>query len=195
MVIFPRAASLLSIGMLCVACAPAFYERTGTGKFEGRLRLEWIEPDYFIYRPDPEDPLVYIAADHTQVRPGLMFTDGGSVPRPFWSIPQLGPWDFGPGYIVHDWLFHQHHCKDPGWEQVDFDRSASLLAEAIKTQMVNDGKEDAAVAWAVYEAVRLPIARELWDHGACTRPPAKALVRPGGQPAVPVVIRTYDFGH
>jgi hypothetical protein len=179
--------------MLCAGCAPVFYDRTKTGRFEGKLSLEWIEPNYFVYRPDAANPLVYTAADGSKVRPELMFTDGGSVPRPFWSIPQLGPWDFGPGYIVHDWLFHQQHCRDAGWEQVDFERSAEILAEAIKTQMVASQSEDAAVAWAIYEAVRLPIARELWDHGPCTQPPAKALLRPDGQPAVRVTIRTYDF--
>src|SRR5438128_1100060 len=99
-----RLAGLLVAAVTCNACAPAFYQRTPTGKFEGKLYLEWIEPNYFVYRPDAADPLVYTAADGTLVRPALMYTDGGSVPRPFWSIPQLGPWDFGPGYIVHDWL-------------------------------------------------------------------------------------------
>jgi hypothetical protein len=186
----PMLAAALSAG-----CAPAFYDRTKAGRFEGKLSLEWIEPNYFVYRPDAVNPLVYTASDGSQIRPALMFTDGGSVPRPFWSIPQLGPWDFGPGYIVHDWLFHQHHCKDPGWEQVDFDRSAAVLAEAIKTQMVASHREDPAVVWAIYEAVRLPVAREIWDHGPCTQPPAKALVRPDGQPAMTVTLRTYDFSH
>jgi hypothetical protein len=190
-----RALLLLLTGTLCAACSTVFYDRTKTGRFEGSLRLEWVAPDYFVYHPDPADPLVYIAADKSEVHPGLMYTDGGSVPRPFWSIPQLGPWDFGPGYIVHDWLFHQHHCKDPGWEQVDFDRSAALLAEAVKTQMVNDNREDATVVWAIYEAVRLPVARDLWEHGRCLRPPTKALLTPDGQPVVPVVIRTYRFPH
>jgi len=190
-----RACVPLAAAVLCAGCAPLFYDRTRTGKFEGTLRLEWIAPNYFVYRPDPGDPLVYIAADRSEVRPELMYTDGGSVPRPFWSIPQLGPWDFGPGYIVHDWLFHQHHCKDPGWEQVDFDRSAALLAEAIKTQMVADKREDPAVVWAIYEAVRLPVAQDLWEHGPCTLPPPKALLAPDGRPVVPVTIRTYVFPH
>jgi len=75
---------------------------------------------------------------------------------------------------LHDWLFVQHHCRSDGWEKVDFERSASLLAEAMKTQMKKADGEESTVVFAVYQAVRSPVAKKLWDQGTCLPPPSAA---------------------
>jgi hypothetical protein len=154
-------------------CAEAFYSKTKTGAFSGKLDVEWIAPNQFVYRPDPVTPLVFVTSDGRRLQPREMYTDGGSVPRLFWSAPGYGPWDFAPGYIIHDWLFEQHHCKEGDWQTVTFDRSAEILAEAIKTQMEKSKKSDATLVWAVHEAVRTPIAKQLWDAGTCKPPPPR----------------------
>jgi hypothetical protein len=73
----------------------------------------------------------------------------------------IGAADFAPGYIIHDWLFEQHHCKKGDWEQYDFKRSADV--------------------WAVYQAVSGDIARNFWETGKCKplHGPATSLAVPG----------------
>lgn len=186
-------AALVLLPLALGGCATTFYARTGTGSFAGRLDVEWIAPNRFVYRPHPSDPLVYTTADGVKIQPRAMYTDGGSIPRLFWSTPLLGPWDFAPGYIIHDWLFVQHHCKDPGWEAVTFDRSAQLLAEAIKTQMVKGADADATVVWAIYEAVHSPVALRLWDSGECQPPPPTLQVESASSRGA-VVIKQISFG-
>jgi len=169
-------------------CANVFYAETPTGKFSGKLTVEWIAPNQFIYRPDPAHPLTFVTADGASIQPRLMYTDGGSIPRLFWSSPNLGPWDFAPGYIIHDWLFKQHHCREDDWQRFDFERTAAVLAEAIKTQMKIGGEDDPTVMWAIYEAVRTPVARRLWDNGPCKEPPAAMLwSAPADRRPVPIL--------
>ena len=176
-------------------CATIFYDRTKTGTFVGRLDVEWVEPNLFIYRPNDKDPLVFTTSEGLKIQPRTMYTDGGSIPRLFWSTPMLGPWDFAPGYIIHDWLFEQHHCQEAGWDKVDFPHSAQILAEAIKTQMVKSDTQEATVVWAIYEAVRSPVAEKLWDGGPCNKPPAGAPIplTPEGKPKLAVKIMTISF--
>lgn len=176
-------------------CASIFYGKTKTGTFKGKLDVEWIAPNQFIYRPHATDPLVF-EIDGRKVQPRAMYTDGGSIPRLFWSVPEFGPWDFAPGYIIHDWLFEQHHCKEGDWAAYSFERSAEILAEAIKTQMVKGGEPDPTVVWAIYEAVRTPIARGLWDKGTCKPPPPE--IRPAtnateARAGQPIRIKTISF--
>lgn len=110
--VMPLLLSCLASISVC-ACSNVFYAKTSTGKFSGKLYVEWIAPNQFIYRPDSLNPLVYVTADGRRIQPQLMYTDGGSIPRLFWSAPGFGPWDFAPGYIVHDWLFEQHYSSAP----------------------------------------------------------------------------------
>ena len=145
-----------------------FYSKTPAGVFTGQLDVEWIAPNRFIYRPNPQDPLRYQTSRGELIQPQLMYTDAGSIPRLFWSVPQLGPWDFGPGYIIHDWLFEQHHCKIGDWQAYDFAQSADILAEALKTQMEKSASPDPTIVWAVHEAVRSTVAERLWAEGSCT---------------------------
>jgi hypothetical protein len=167
--------TLLRWLVLCSAlglpgCANVFYSKTAVGSFAGKLTVEWVQPNFFIYRPDKDDPLRFTTPDGKIIQPQLMYTDGGSIPRLFWSAPDFGPWDFAPGYIIHDWLFTQHHCQVGDWQDFDFPRSAEVLAQGIKTQMEKAGRPEPTVAYAIYEAVRSRIAENLWTKGSCITP-------------------------
>ena len=188
-----KSAMLMIISCVVVSslfgCANVFYTKTPTGSFAGKLTVEWVAPNQFIYRPDGHAPLVYTASDGRRIQPELMYTDGGSIPRLFWSAPSLGPWDFAPGYIMHDWLFHQHHCRIGNWQSYDFPQSAQILAEGIKTQMEKAGTSEPSIVLAIYEAVRSPIAESLWNDSPCKAPtPTNATSSPTEASAVPVVI-------
>jgi hypothetical protein len=122
-----------------------------------------------------------------------MYTDGGSVPRVFWSVPGFGPWDFAPGYIIHDWLFEQHHCKEGDWQQYDFARTADVLAEAIKTQMIKANRREPSVLWAIHEAVTSDTARKIWESGECASTRLRPRAAPGVPTPKPVVLRTIEF--
>jgi hypothetical protein len=194
-----RPARIVSCGYLAFllsGCAEIFYNKTPTGSFAGHLDVEWVAPNLFIYRPHPTAPLTYTAADGKIIRPQLMYTDGGSIPRLFWSTPNLGPWDFAPGFIIHDWLFLQHRCKSGDWQDFNFERSADLLAEALKTQMVKSQKRAPVVLWAIHEAVRTSVANASWDSNECRIPPGRALptplAAPGAEPA-PIRILSIDI--
>ena len=178
----------VSLALPLAGCAELFYSRMPTGGFNGKLTVEWIAPNQFIYRPDAQDPLTYRTSDGRVIRPQLMLTDGGSIPRLFWSAPSFAPWDFAPGYIVHDWLFHQHHCQLDDWQQWDFPRSASVLAEGIKTQMEKAGRPEPTVVWAIHQAVRSQIAERLWTEGRCEVPSASLSATPSSGTPAPVVI-------
>lgn len=192
-VAFFNSGLLTIFSIILGGCSQLLYSRTPTGSFEGKLTVEWIAPNQFIYRPDPKKPLVYTAADGLKIEPRLMYTDGGSIPRLFWSASGLGPWDFGPGYIIHDWLFEQHHCRIGDWTAISFSRSASLLAEALKTQMVKSGRPEAELLYAIHGAVSLPVAERLWNDGSCREPlELAAPPAPGAPKPKPITILTIE---
>ena len=79
--------------------------------------------------------------------------------------------------MIHDWLFVGRHCLvdgEPGsrFDQirdVDFDDSATILAEAIQALVVSNQVEANDVAGeTISAAVDTVIAKNLWDEkGAC----------------------------
>jgi hypothetical protein len=165
---------LLSL-YLCASCAYLTYNRTDIGKFEGGIDVRWIEPNKFIYMPT-QDPLKFTTSDKKVIVPRRMYTDGGSIPRLFWGVPGYSPWGYAPAYIIHDWLFEAHHCDIPEYRDITFDKSASILAEAIKTMMVtNKAPRDETTLWAIYEAVKSPIAKSLWDKTDSCNPPKEMM--------------------
>ena len=107
---------------LC-ACATPRIELSDPGEISGKLMVFWDREDHFIYYPFYGDPLTYrlprsvaekVGVD--TIRPGAIYTDGGSIPRAVRGVVGFSPWGYGPAYIVHDWLFVAHHCirRDPG---------------------------------------------------------------------------------
>ncbi len=131
------------------------------------------------------------------IRPRLMYTDSGSFPRLFWSAPNMGPWDFAPGFIIHDWLFLQHRCELGDWKDFSFERSADLLAEALKTQMAQSQQPDPEVLWAIHTAVKTPMAKASWESSDCQIPPGRELpsppAAPGAPESVPIRILSIDI--
>ena len=165
--------ALLLAAVLLPGCSAMRYQNASIGKFTGSLDVRWIKPDRFIYVPNNADPFRFVTGAKRAIVPAIMYTDGGSIPRLFWNVPGYSPWGYAPAYIIHDWLFVAHHCKDPGYSDVTFEQSATILAEGIKTLM-EDGTapKDAVTFEAVYSAVGSPIAKQIWDSNpGCVRPP------------------------
>lgn len=177
-------AGLLS---LCVAACGSFtYEGTPLGKLRGQLLVIWVGEDRFVYWPLTKDPLTFTLGPDLQqklgiqtIRPGLMYTDGGSIPRPLRALDGFSPWGYAPAYILHDWAFAAHHCimqgrPDPN-DLVEYDKikrfafedSAALLAEVMKTLMVDKRVRTNAEAFNLISlGVDSVIARNLWDTTA-----------------------------
>ncbi|HEX3125941.1 MAG TPA: DUF1353 domain-containing protein, partial [Thermoanaerobaculia bacterium] len=168
----PLLVCLCLLSLLGTGCASARYQSTKPGKLQGKLIVQWIEPDEFLFIPDPESPLSFIRFNGDKITPGKMMTDGGSIPRPLWILRSYSPWGYAPAFIVHDWLFVMKHCQIPGNEKYNVHDAALVLAEVMKTIMVT-GKVavDRPTLWSIYSAVNSPIAGNLWDKGACIPPP------------------------
>lgn len=173
----------LSLG----GCA-SIYSKAELGELGGApVTAIWVGPDKFVYVPHPNLPFTFKTANGRPITPGLMYTDGGSIPRAARIFKGFSPWDFGPAYIIHDWIFYARHCfVDPAspdykddirfadlWEkhefEISFDESALILAQSIKT--LNDyGK---VPPWQlpgklISAAVDGSVALALWNgKGAC----------------------------
>lgn len=164
--------AILLSATLAGCSAHRAYEHTGVGQFDGVVEIRWLRPDRFLFVPKPDSPLRFKTADGQVLEPKAMYTDGGSIPRIFWSVPGYSPWGIGPAYIIHDWIFMAHHCGTAGYEQVDFEDSARILGESIKSLMeANIVPKDEAVFFNVVAAVKSPIAKRIWQKGECDLPP------------------------
>lgn len=174
---------------ICVAaCVAVSYNGTTPGQLHGQLLVVWVGEDKFVYWPDTRDPLIYSLAPAlsqklgiTTIRPGLMYTDGGSIPRPLRAFEGFSPWGYGPAYILHDWVFAAHHCivqgkPDPN-DPIEYDKirrfafedSAELLAEVMKTLMVNKRVRTNPEAFDLISfGVESIVARNQWDTTAPT---------------------------
>lgn len=153
-------------------------EDIGVGDLKGRVYVEWIGEDRFVYRRT-DKPLSFRPSFFPKtvaIVPDDMFTDGGSVPRVFWSIPGLSPWALGPAYIIHDWLFVAHRCGltvPSEVRAITFEQSAIVLAEVARA-LIESGLIKHDMLDAIVWAVRTRYARGLWDRPAqgneCTPP-------------------------
>jgi len=144
------------------------YAATPQGKFGGKIVLEWIGPDEFIYRQDPTDPLYFERANGTRIVPEDMYTDGGSIPRPMWVFRNYSPWGYGPAFIIHDWLFNAHHCDTPGYNNYTVTEAADVMAECEKTLMeTGKAHRSTLTLYVMHQAVSSPAAVWLWNNGKC----------------------------
>src|SRR3972149_11225742 len=109
----PRIAILLSFLLSMLASETAAQVKKGpeVGALKGALLIQWDRENLFIYVPDPKDPLRFTTRDGREIKPGRMYTDGGSIPRLFVGFKGFSPWGYAPAYVLHDWLFHVHRCK------------------------------------------------------------------------------------
>ncbi|TNF20392.1 MAG: hypothetical protein EP318_11040 [Rhodobacteraceae bacterium] len=179
----PLFASLL---LLLTACGSVDYAALPEGRFDGTLFVMWVGEGSnqagdgkFVYVPLPADPLTFTRGrpDGTLrvIRPGIMYTDGGSIPRAVQPFRGLSPWGYAPGYVVHDWLFMARNCVAAGRASPEeaqvagmpFVESAMILGEAIKTLIAEKRVAPDDVAPSVISgAVAGPVSRTLWGRAA-----------------------------
>jgi hypothetical protein len=141
----------------------------GDGDLRGRVLVEWTSEDKFIYRPDVDRSRRLSFKPSfltTAIVPEVMYTDGGSIPRIFWSIPGLSPWGLGPAYIIHDWLFLVHRCHrtaPPEVTAITFEQSAQILAEVGKS-LIEAGLIENNRLEEIVWAIQTKYARDIWDR-------------------------------
>lgn len=163
---------ILCILALLGSCASPGYKETASASFSGKLDVRWVENNYFLFVPNQVSPLTLTRANGTKITPGLMFTDGGSIPRMFWGVKGYSPWGYAPAYMVHDWLFAKEHCKDHPDADYSFDDSVTIMAESIKAIMEGNTKvRNYFVFDTVVEAIASPIAKRVWVKGKCLEVP------------------------
>ncbi len=156
--------------------ADLFYSRLNSGHFEGVPTVTWNGFD-----PENDRPMfvfngtdfAYVTSNGRRIAPGKMDTDGGSIPKVLHAVGNFTPWNYGPAFIVHDWLFVAHKCNAAPDNDIDFEMSARIMAEALKTLMeVGFTNVDGQVQkfpkaedtlYLMYLAVKTPFAKRLWD--------------------------------
>ncbi|WJH39372.1 DUF1353 domain-containing protein [Aliirhizobium terrae] len=173
--------------LLLSACVSIDYDSLKPGGFTGSLIVMWVGPGttgsgdgQFVFVPDPAAPLTFTRPGNGAgkvIRPGVMYTDGGSIPRVAQVFKGFNPWGYAPAYMIHDWLFTARHCIVDGQSNAEYDRlkdvtfedSAVILGEAIRglvaaNQVDKDDVAGGTITWAVGSG----IAKNLWDsQGAC----------------------------
>jgi hypothetical protein len=174
---------LASLVAAAGGCANVSYETTKAGTFKGEMAVVWLKgttgpgDGTFVYVPTPNTPLTFIRPNGTPIEPTMIYTDGGSVPSLARAFRGLTPWNYGPAYIVHDWLFRAKQCWEDGNHSPDykvvadmtFEDSAAIIAESIKA-LHDSGrvrKDDVSGA-AVTAAVTSPFSYQYWtEKHAC----------------------------
>lgn len=193
----------LAVLLLLAGCGFVDYDDLPEGEFKGVLLVMWVGEGgpagdgRFVYLPHPDNPLRLIRGGSggslREIRPQIMYTDGGSIPRPAQLFTGLSPWGYAPAYMVHDWLFVARHCLTDGKatpeEQtvaaMDFQESAEVIGEAIKS-LIASGKvrQNDVAPRVIAGAVAGPVSYESWTaRGACERvDPAHAKAALAGVP-------------
>jgi hypothetical protein len=89
--------------------------------------------------------------------------------------------------MVHDWLFDRKHCGDPEYASYTVTDAAWVMSEVMKTMIEKRGVQpgDKVAVYSMFEAVRSPIAEQLWEHGSCERPPLVASSTEARPPSIP----------
>ncbi|MGY5806818.1 hypothetical protein ACXHXG_03820 [Rhizobium sp. LEGMi198b] len=175
----------LAIGLS--ACTTIDFSKLAPATLTGSLFVMWVGEGNssgdgkFVFVPDPADPLTFRRADSSlpgaEIQPGLMYTDGGSIPKIAQVFKGLSPWGYAPAYMIHDWMFTAHHCivdgeNDKRFDQVrnvSFKDSAEIRGEAIQGMVkANKVQRNDVAGTAITAAVGSSIAENLWKKkGAC----------------------------
>jgi len=164
---------VLLLASLC-GCSPSFYSTTKKGRFMGKPCLEWRNQREFVFHQNLQEPFYFERANKEKIFPKSMYTDGGSIPRVLWSFSGYSPWEYGPAFLIHDWLFVAHHLHDPDYKQYDdVNKAGKIMSECMKTLMEENPpvvKKDLGRIYRMDIAVRSFFAKRLWDRGG---PPAQ----------------------
>ncbi|MGD1926589.1 MAG: hypothetical protein ACFB03_20765 [Paracoccaceae bacterium] len=145
----------VSVLVLTTGCGSVDYDALEPAEFSGSVLVLWVgENDgglgdgKFIYLPVPGDELTLQRrnpdATVSLIKPGAIYTDGGSIPRAAQVFKGFSPWGYAPAYMIHDWLFVAKKCFTDGAAtpdevsigRMDFIESAEVLGEAIKGLIV-----------------------------------------------------------
>lgn len=153
----------------------------------------------FVYVPAPGNELTFtrVLKDGKEqvIRPTMMYTDGGSIPKIGQVFKGFSPWGYAPAYMVHDWLFRARQCITDGKAtkaeamvaEISFMESAEIIAEAIKT-LQNEGRvgpNDVAPR-VISSAVAGPVSLHHWrKEGACPIPRVSEADRLAAEAGIP----------
>ncbi|PIE15368.1 MAG: hypothetical protein CSA68_06745 [Rhodobacterales bacterium] len=179
---------LLLLITVLAACGTVDFDKAPVGRFEGSLLVMWVREGNrlgdgrFVFVPSRTNPLTFHrnkpGAAVTRIRPEMMYTDGGSIPKAGQLFNGFSPWGYAPAYMIHDWLFVARHCLNDGAPSDEerkianmaFQESAEITAEAIKTLIASGKVKKNDVAPRVIAGVVAgPFAYERWVlKGACS---------------------------
>lgn len=133
------------------------------GELHGPAAVTWKAARDYTFRPDPANPFYFVRANGQRIQPAAMSTDGGSIPRVVWSVPNMDPWAYLPAYLLHDWLFTAHHCLPD--QAGSFEEANVVLAEAVYTMMMTGMVPgDWRKIEIIYQAVSSFVGRRVWDR-------------------------------
>jgi len=175
---------ILGLGVVwaIAGCAAVDFEGTKPGRFDGAVSVYWVEQNTgpsgsegrFVYVPVPGFELRFVRPKGevpAVIEPGVMYTDGGSIPRVAQIFNGFSPWSYGPVYIVHDWLFAARRCiEDPlatpeqlKTRDMSFQETVDIFVETLKTlqqdrRIVPQDFSQETVA----RGIAGPISRNLW---------------------------------
>lgn len=177
----PLGAIVLALVALA-GCAEVDFEDARPGEFDGAVSVYWLQQNTagpgsggrFVYVPVPGFELKFLRPEGevpAVIAPGVMYTDGGSVPRVAQAFRGFSPWSYGPVYIVHDWLFAARRCiEDPDatpeqlkTRDMAFQETVDIFVETLKTLerdrriVARDFSQE-----TVASAIAGPISRNLW---------------------------------
>ena len=177
--------------LLVAGCGFVDYDRAPVGRFDGSVIVMWVDETKdglgdgtFVFVPS-KNPLRFTrklpdGRDGQTIMPGIMYTDGGSIPQIAQVFNGFSPWGYAPAYMVHDWLFAARHCNKDGKadaneksvETFDFQASADIFAEMVKALIEQEKVTRKDVAPKVISSVVAgPIAKSLWNkNNACREP-------------------------
>jgi hypothetical protein len=167
-----RVISIVVAVFILSGCSMLHYKKTDKGRLQGKLVVQWIDYDKFMFLPDEDSPLAFTRSNGEIITPRKMYTDGGSIPRALWAFKNYSPWGYAPAFIIHDWLFEMKHCQYAGYENYDHKEAAKVMSEVLKTLMEHPeyGGRNEDVLYSMYQAVSSSIAKELWEEGECASP-------------------------
>jgi Protein of unknown function (DUF1353) len=153
------------------------------GILTGELALAWDNGLQFVAYPVEGNELAYalpkghrLAAILGKIKPELMYTDGGSIPRAFWSFDGLSPWEYGPAFIIHDWMFNQHYCKKDAYpvtlaEANDILLDAMILLDAQVTARHRKPAHNTAEVRQLIDGAVTNFSAAAWNNGKCPARP------------------------
>jgi hypothetical protein len=200
-----KLARISAFGLTLSGCAMVDFWHTPPGQFSGSVFVMWVGEGNaagdgnFLFVPDPRDPLIFHrpnpSSHGAKIQPGLMYTDGGSIPKIAQVFKGLSPWGYAPAYMIHDWLFVGRHCLVDGEtgtrfdeiRDVNFKDSATILAEAIQALFVSKQVSRKDIAGeTITSAVDSFVAKNMWDQkGACAATAVSAKDRAAAEAAIP----------